>query len=157
MYVILTMPTSSASAPRQRLSRLTLALTAVALLRCAPLWAGEDAAGERGGGDGIAGILVNQTISAQGLEFYRVFAESWRDKQDAESHSLTVVERPSRRTGNQIWIVDGQRRVLTLALPYRFDRIRAVAEQAADASYADVISRLIPSLAVDADIGADEL
>ncbi|WP_075792222.1 CsgE family curli-type amyloid fiber assembly protein [Massilia putida] len=151
------MSTPSASVPRLRLSRRTLALTAAALLHCAPLWAGDDAATTRGAGDGIAGILVNQTISAQGLEFYRVFAEAWRDKQDAESHSRTVVERPSRRTGNQIWIVDGQRRVATLALPYRFDRIRAVAEQAADTSYADMIGRLIPSLAVDADLGADEL
>jgi curli production assembly/transport component CsgE len=151
------MPTPYAHVPRPCLSRRFLALAAVALLHCAPLRAGEGEAAARAAGDGVAGILVNQTISAQGLEFYRVFAETWRDKQDAESFSLTVVERPSRRTGNQVSIMDGQRRVLTLALPYRVDRIRTVAEQAADTSHADMIGRLIPSLAVDADLGADEL
>lgn len=157
-YAISTMPTSSASVPCQRLPRHVLALAAAALLRCAPLWAaGDDAAVARAAGDGIAGILVNQTISAQGLEFYRLFAEAWRDKPDAENFSLTVVERPSRRNGNQVWILDGQRRVQALVLPYRFDRIRAVAEQTAEASYADMIGHLIPSLSIDADVGADEL
>lgn len=150
------MPTSFTHAPRQRATRHVLALAAATLLRCAPLWAGEEAPAAHGG-DGIGGIIVNETISAQGLEFYRLFAEAWRDKPDAESFSLTIVERPSRRAGNQVWIVDGQRRVQTLVLPYRFDRIRAVAEQAADASYADMIGHLIPSLVADADLGADEL
>lgn len=151
------MSTSSAHVPRQCLSRHVLALAATALLCCGPLRAGEESAVAHGAGDGIAGILVNQTVSAQGLQFYRAFAEAWRDKQDAESFSLTIIERPSRRNGNQIWIVDGQRRINILTLPYRFDRIRAVAEQAAETSYADMFSHLIPSLAVDTDLGADEL
>jgi curli production assembly/transport component CsgE len=157
MHAFLNMSTPSVSVARHHPSRRIVALAALALLRCAPLWAGEDPAAVRGHGDGIAGILVNQTISAQGLEFYRVFAEAWRDKADAESYSLTLVERPSRRTGNLVSIMDGQRRILTLALPYRTDRVRAVAEQAADTSYADMIGHLIPSLAADTDLGADEL
>lgn len=143
--------------PSRRIAALMLALAALALPCGTPVRAAEAAAAARSPGDGIAGILVNQTISAQGLEFYRVFAEAWRDKPDADGYSLTVVERPSRRAGNQVSIMDGQRRIVTLALPYRSDRIRAIAEQAADTSYADMIGHLIPSLAVDADLGADEL
>lgn len=112
----------------------------------------------RQSGDVIEGLLVNQTVSALGLIFFRDFAEAWRDKPDADSYTLTILEKPSRRFGNQIWIVNGQQRVLALTLPYRYDRIRPTAEQAAEASFANLVSQVIPFAAgADPDMGTDEL
>ena len=139
-------------------------------VRCAPLlaaallfWGGARAQALpepplRQGGDVIAGMLVNQTVSALGLVFFREFAEAWRDKPDADSYTLTIVEKPSRRFGNQIWIVSGQQRVLTLTLPYRYDRVGPMAEQAAEASFTNLVSMAIPSdTGSDPDMGHDEL
>ena len=112
----------------------------------------------RNGNDVIAGLLVNQTVSALGLVFFREFADAWRDRPDAESYTLTIVEKPSRRLGNQILIMNGQQRVLVLALPIRYDRVAPLAGQAAEASYGNLISLAIPFLGgVDPDLGADEI
>ena len=131
------------------------------LLLCGPARAQAQTLPEpppRQGGDVIAGLLVNQTVSSLGLIFFRDFAEAWRDKPDADSYTLTIVEKPSRRFGNQIWIVNGQQRVLTMTLPYRYDRIHPIAEQAADASFTNLVSLAIPSGAgADPDMGTDEL
>ena len=112
----------------------------------------------RQGNDVISGLLVNQTVSALGLEFFRGFASAWLDKPDNDSYTLTIIERPSRRLGNQIWVMNGQTRVLALSLPIRYDRIAPLAEQAAETAYGNLISQIIPVLgAGDPDLGADEM
>lgn len=108
--------------------------------------------------DGVAGIVVNETISANGLEFYRNFLEGWREKPDADNYNLDIIERPSRRFGNQIWIMYGKDRVFLTALPIKFDRIRALSEEAVDATYATIITLGMQSqFSADSDMGVDEM
>ncbi len=104
------------------------------------------------------GILINQTMSAAGLEFYRDFAEFWREKPDGESYTLDILERPSKRFGNQVAVEYGQKRLFVGALPNRIDRVRALAEQAVDSVYAEIISLSIPAASgAQSDLGRDEL
>ena len=107
--------------------------------------------------DVISGLLVNQTVSALGLVFFRQFADAWRDRPDADSYTLTIVEKPSRRLGNQILILNGQTRVLVLSLPIRYDRVAPTAEQAVEAVYGNLLSQVIPLLGKDPDLGSDEM
>ena len=109
-------------------------------------------------GDGVEGIIVNATITPNGQEFFRSFTEFWREKADGDSYSLDVLERPSRRSGNQISIAYGQKRVFLGYLPAKLDRVRALSEQAADATYANIITfGLMSTMSSDPDVGADEL
>lgn len=108
--------------------------------------------------DGVAGLIVNVTMTANGQEFYRNFTEFWRDKPDGENYTLAIEERPSRRLGNQISVVYGQKQIFLSALPLKFELVRALSEQAADASYANIITlgMFAPS-SRDPDLGVDEL
>lgn len=108
--------------------------------------------------DGVEGIIVNATITAAGQAFFREFTEVWRDKPDGDTYNLDIVERPSRRFGNQIWVAFGQKRVFQGYLPVKLERVRALSEQAAETAYANIITLgLMSPASSDADLAADEM
>ncbi|MBV5322362.1 MAG: hypothetical protein JZU60_00840 [Ilumatobacteraceae bacterium] len=113
---------------------------------------------ERNNDDGVNGLIVNMTITADGLNFYRSFLEAWREKPDSEKYSLEIGERSSKRFGNQVWVMYGQNRVFLANLPYKIDKIKAVSEQGADASYEAMIGLALGiNNAKDLDLAGDEL
>lgn len=104
------------------------------------------------------GIVVNQTFTPGGQEFYRRFTDFWREKSDFESYTLVILERPSRRYGNAIFVSYGQRVMYSSALPVKIDAIRAMSSDAVDKAYANIISLTLRfSGDNDPDIGPDEL
>lgn len=108
--------------------------------------------------NGISGLIVNMTRTPDGLDFYRSFLEFWREKPDSERYSLEIGERSSKRFGNQVWVMYGQKRVFITSLPYKLDKIKAVSEQAADASYEAMIGLALGiNNAKDPDLAGDEL
>ena len=108
--------------------------------------------------DGVNGLIVNMTHTADGINFYRSFLEFWREKPDSERYSLEIGERSSKRFGNQVWVMYGQKRVFTASLPYKLDKIKAVSEQAADASYEAMIGLTLGiNNAKDPDLAGDGL
>ncbi len=108
--------------------------------------------------NGISGLIVNMTRTPDGLDFYRSFLEFWREKPDSERYSLEIGERSSKRLGNQVWVMYGQKRVFTANLPFKLDKIRAVSEQAADTTHEALIAMALQLNAPrDPDIDGDEL
>jgi curli production assembly/transport component CsgE len=108
--------------------------------------------------DGIKGLIVNQTITTGGYEFFRSFTEFWRQRPEAENYSLNIIERPSKRYGNQIWIFFGQTRVYAGIVPLKYDRIRTVSEEAVDATIANLVAMSLETPASgDPDVGKNEL
>jgi len=104
------------------------------------------------------GIVVNQTFTPGGQEFYRRFTDFWREKSDFVSYTLVILERPSRRYGNIIFVSYGQRVMYSSGLPVKIDAIRAMSSDAVDKSYANIISLSLRfSGDSDPDIGPDEL
>lgn len=104
------------------------------------------------------GLIINQTYTSGGLEFFRRFSDFWREKSDVDRYTLTVLERPSRRFGNQVMVSLGQRPVYAAALPLKADAIRAVSLEAVDRVYASAIaSNLRFNDRADPDLGAEEL
>ena len=133
------------------LMALVLAVPATAQVRAAP-------APSARVNDGVEGIIVNATISAAGQEFFRDFTELWREKPDADTYNLSVMERPSRRFGNLIWVTFGEKRVYQGFLPVKLDRVRALCEQAVETTYANLITLgMMTSASSDPDVASDEI
>jgi len=108
--------------------------------------------------DGVEGLLVNSTVSADGMAFFQYFVEFWREKPGSDKYMIEIAERSSKRLGNQIWVSSGQNRIFFSNLPFQRDRIRPLSEQAAEMSYAAMITLALPFGAeADPDIAAEEL
>lgn len=75
-------------------------------------------------------VVINQTRSAAGQEFYRLFAAQWADYSFGRAPSLRIFELPSARFGSQITIYMSNAKVMQAFLPFNHDRIRALATQA---------------------------
>jgi curli production assembly/transport component CsgE len=104
------------------------------------------------------GIVVNQTFTQGGQEFYRRFTDFWREKSDFESYTLVIIERPSRRYGNQVVITFGQRVVFSGALPVKTEAIRSLSGDAVEKAYANIIAMsLRMSGERDRDMADDEI
>jgi len=86
------------------------------------------------------GIVVNETFTPAGQEFYRRFTDFWREKPDFESYTLVIVERPSHRFGNRVTINFEQKAVYSGNLPVKFDQIRSVSSDSVEKVYANIIS-----------------
>jgi hypothetical protein len=108
--------------------------------------------------DGVEGLVVNSTISANGMVFFLNFLDFWREKPGSDKYTIEIAESASKRLGNQVWISAGQKRVFFSVLPFQRDRIRPLSEQAADTSYAALIALQLPfGGATDPDVAEDEL
>ncbi|MDY7574741.1 CsgE family curli-type amyloid fiber assembly protein [Actimicrobium sp. CCI2.3] len=108
--------------------------------------------------DGVGGLVVNATTTGLGQEFFRNFNEFWREKSEGEKFTLTIAERASRRTGNQITVLFGQKVMYSGFLPYKLNLIRAFTEQAVETVYGNLISLdMFANSAADSDLAPDEL
>jgi len=104
------------------------------------------------------GIVVNQTFTQSGQEFYRRFTDFWREKSDFESYTLVVMERPSRRYGNQVIVSFGQKTVFSGVLPIKTDAVRTFSLDAVEKAYANIISLNIKMTGDrDPDLGDDDM
>ena len=104
------------------------------------------------------GIVTSQAITVAGREFSDYFIAAWRDKQDSERYTLAIHERPSARSGSQVWIEFAHRRVFQAQLPAARAALKGRAEQAAESTWQAVLEadgqrRLIH----DADLARDEI
>ena len=78
------------------------------------------------------GIVLGQTVTVAGQDFFQYFVSLWRDKRISERVLITVRERPSARNGSMIWIEHQGHRLLQFALPASRGGIRGLSEQAAE-------------------------
>ena len=104
------------------------------------------------------GIVVNQTFTAAGQEFYRRFTDFWREKPDFENYTLVIVERPSQRFGNRITINFHQKSVFSSNIPNKVDAIRSLSSEAVEKAYANILSLSLRMTGDgDPDMGGDGL
>lgn len=105
-----------------------------------------------------AGVIVDQTVTVVGHEFYQYFAALWRDKERSERYAISVHERPSARHGSQLWIEYAQRRVFQAFLPMTRANVKTVSQEAADIAFQNVVDIEVQRLVFrDPDLGADEM
>ena len=107
---------------------------------------------------GLAGVVVNQTFTRFGQEFYRLFTQGLQDQAALQSRVLSIVEKPSRRLGNRITVLSGQTPVFDAILPFKQDKLAAFATQALDAVAANIAALMLESGALTgADLAPNEL
>lgn len=103
------------------------------------------------------GVVVDQTITVAGQDFYQYFIVLWRDKPLSEQYAISIHERPSARWGNEVWVEYAQRRVFQTILPTSRANIKPVSEQAVELAYQNVVDTEVQRLLFrNQDIGADE-
>lgn len=87
--------------------------------------------------DGIEGLLVDNTVTFIGRTFYENFAIAWLDelellgRRPGEHGNFSIHERPTARTGSQIWIEYDRQRLFQVFLSPVRARIQATARGAA--------------------------
>lgn len=112
---------------------------------------------ERKLSESYGGLVVNQTITVAGQEFFQYFVALWRERALSERFAIAVIERPSARWGGQIWVEFAQRRVFQAPLSSARSGLRNLSEQAVDLVYQTVIDTEAERLLFrEADLGADE-
>ncbi|HEY8608816.1 MAG TPA: CsgE family curli-type amyloid fiber assembly protein [Noviherbaspirillum sp.] len=108
--------------------------------------------------DAIPGVVVNQTVTVAGQEFFQHFVAAWRERPLAERFAISVTERPSARWGSQVWVEFAQRRVFHTHLPAGRSGLRPLGERAAEIAFQRVADTEVERLLFrEPDLGADEL
>lgn len=103
-----------------------------------------------------SGVVVAQTITPIGREFYDGFVAAWREKDGDSRFSIAIAEHPSARWGSQIFVNYGNRRLFQAFLPANRVRVREVAGMAADIVFQRIIESQVAQLFGDADLAKDE-
>lgn len=108
--------------------------------------------------DLYAGVVVNQTLTMVGQDFYQYFVAAWRDKPLSERYTISVHERPSARLGSQVWVEYANRRVFQTFLPPARAKAREAGLDAVEAAYQNIVEADVVNLLMrDPDLGPDEL
>jgi curli production assembly/transport component CsgE len=74
------------------------------LLLCLSYAPGARGADDLLDGDGLGGIITDQTVTFIGHAFYQGFVRAWQEPPDMGAVNLTIYERPSARWGSLIWV-----------------------------------------------------
>jgi curli production assembly/transport component CsgE len=110
------------------------------------------------GADLYEGIVVDQTITRQGQEFYRLFVGNWRDQPLSERYTISLREYPSARLGSQVIVSFGTRRLFQAQLSPNRSQLKAASENAVDVVYQAVTEGELQRLLFrDLDLGQDEI
>lgn len=109
--------------------------------------------------DPYSGVVVNDTVTFIGQEFYRVFVATWRDEPGVDRFSVSVHERPSARWGSLVYVQYEHRDVFRAFLsPGRRDFVRQAGADAARIVYQRVVDLEVQRLLFrDPDLAQDEL
>lgn len=106
----------------------------------------------------IQGVVVNQTITVIGQDFYRHFATAWADKEANERYNLTVREQPNARRGSLVWVEYAQKRVFSANLPHSRSQVQPLSEDAAQVAYDTIVEADVQRLLFqDRDLAPDEI
>ena len=107
--------------------------------------------------EAYGGVVVGQTVTVGGQDFYQYFVARWRDQPSSERYTISVHERPSARLGNLVWVEYERMRLFQTILPVSRSQIRPVGEQAAEITWQRLIEFEIErKLYNDADLAKDE-
>lgn len=105
----------------------------------------------------VSGIVAGQMVTVMGKAFYDAFANAWNEKDANGRFTLFVMERPSARWGSQIFIHYGSKLMFQGFLPPNRSKADAMAQQAAEEVFGNVIQAQVDQVFGDADLARDEI
>lgn len=107
----------------------------------------------------LAGLIINQTKTVLGWDFYSSFASIWSSLYPDSRSNLTIIERPTAKFGSEIWVIFSNDDVVYhIFLPPARARVKEQSRRAVQ-----VVNNNIASIEVqrkmfkDEDLGPEEL
>lgn len=108
--------------------------------------------------DPLSGVVVNQTITVNGQEFYKSFTSAWLDSDIGSRVVLTVVERPNARHGTHVWVEHHRKKVFETILSPSRTQIQSMGLRAAETVQEAIVSADVErALYIDHDLAKDEI
>lgn len=108
--------------------------------------------------DPLSGVVVNQTITVNGQEFYKSFTAAWLDSDIGSRFIVTVVERPNARHGTHVWVEHQRNKVFETILSPSRAQIQSLGSKAAEAVQQAIVSADVErALYIDQDLAKDEI
>lgn len=83
----------------------------------------------------IDGLVVDETITKAGRDFYQVFHSVWKAPPGAKNFTIEISEKPARGIATVVMIDINEQRVVEAPLQPRYDIIEDLAKQAAGRCY----------------------
>lgn len=83
----------------------------------------------------IDGLIVDETVTKSGRDFYQVFYSLWEPPPNASNFTIRISEKPARGIGTVVMIDINDARIIETPLQPRYDIIEAIAEQATRSIY----------------------
>jgi len=105
----------------------------------------------------VGGLVIGQTITLAGRAFFDSFASAWREKDEAETFTVSITERPTARLGSQVFVDYGNRRLFQTFLPPNRTLIPAIGADAAAQVFQAILDYQLAQFFGDPDVGRDEL
>lgn len=84
---------------------------------------------------GISGLVVDETFSKVGHDFYDLFYSDWEPPKNVKDYSITITEKPLPRLGTQITIIVNDTPVYQRFVQPRTEIIKEMAQQGLEISY----------------------
>ena len=107
--------------------------------------------------EGVSGVVVANTMTPAGYQFYRLFALAWRDKPESETYSISVVESRGRQRFSLVTIYFANKVLYSAALPTRFSALQALVDQSLDAVSSRLLTIELGASESDPDMAADDI
>ncbi|MEN8132187.1 MAG: CsgE family curli-type amyloid fiber assembly protein [Pseudomonadota bacterium] len=108
--------------------------------------------------DGIKGLIVDNTVTFIGRDFYDAFALAWLDQRVGDIDNLSINERPTARSGSRVWVEYNRQSLFQVFLSPVRANIEATARNAASS-----VARRVEELSIERllfknpDLAPDEL
>jgi curli production assembly/transport component CsgE len=95
----------------------------------------EDEAGSEPVDLEIDGLIVDETVTKSGRDFYQVFYSLWEPPPNASNFTIRISEKPARGIATVVMIDINDVRIIETPLQPRYDILEAIAEQATRSIY----------------------
>lgn len=108
--------------------------------------------------DNLTGLIVDNTVTFMGRQFYNDFAAAWLDQGMTDAKNISIHEQPTAVSGTRIWIEYNQQILFQAFIsPVRADIDNTSKRAAAVVAQRFKAIELERSLFKDPDLGYDEL
>lgn len=109
----------------------------------------------------LEGLVLDDTVTPRGREFFRRFVEAWRELDARSRFTVTLREQPNPRQGSMVWVEYRGRQVLRVGISPNRALARDQAEQFAAAAFETLVSQqaeqALLNSGTQADLGPEEL
>ena len=107
--------------------------------------------------DGIRGVIVDDTMTFIGRQFYDAFAIAWLDQGVGDDYSLSIHEQPTAASGSRVWVEHDRRKLFEVFLaPIRANIVTRATAAAGIVAERFRVMELEKARYTDPDLAPDE-